>query len=243
MAAERTVVVVDDEPITRVDLSQMLEGLGFSVVGAAADGFDAVELCRARRPDLVLMDIKMPTFDGLTASDTIIREGLAGCVVLLTAFSDEAFVSRAAQIGVAGYLVKPLEEGRLRPALEVALAQSRRLDRARREAEDARRQVEDGKIIDRAKLLLAREEGIPEGDAYRKLQRMAMDKRCSILSLAQGIVARAPQRAVVGEAKARLMQTRGLSEAAAFRALSDLAKKRTGGDLEAAARQVLEEQR
>ena len=106
MDRKRTAVGVDDEPITRLDLVQMLEEMGFEVAGDAADGFDAIELCRLHHPDVVLMDIKMPVFDGLTASETIISEDLGGCVVLLTAFRDRELIDRASAIGVTGYLVK-----------------------------------------------------------------------------------------------------------------------------------------
>lgn len=238
MDRSRTVLVVDDEPITRMDLTQMLEGLGFSVVGGAGDGFDAVELCRTHQPQLVLMDIKMPTFDGLTASETILREGLAGCVVLLTAFSDSAFVSRAAQIGVSGYLIKPVEEARMRPALEVAMAQAQLLREARQEAQAARQQLEQSKLIDRAKLAMAQELDISEGEAYKRLQKMAMDKRCSIHALAQSILAQSGSRAVVNQAKEHLMRTQKLSESAAYRKITQLAQQ-LDGSLEAAARQVL----
>lgn len=102
---ERTIIVVDDEPIIRLDLCQMLEELGFAVTAEGADGFDAVELCRQKHPDIVLLDLEMPIFDGMTAAETIIGEGLAGCVVICTAFADEEFIQRAGRAGVAGYLV------------------------------------------------------------------------------------------------------------------------------------------
>ena len=115
MAEKRRAIVVDDEPITRIDLRQMLTEMGFTVVGEAADGFDAIALCRRCHPDVVLMDIKMPVFDGMTASETLIREELCGCVVLLTAFQDRELIERAGRIGVTGYLVKPVEERLLLP--------------------------------------------------------------------------------------------------------------------------------
>ena len=97
-----SVAVIDDEPITRMDIAGMLKDLGYSVVGEAGDGFDAVALCRAKHPDVVLMDVKMPVFDGLSASKVILDEDLAGSVVLLTAFSDEEIVKKAGEIGVSG---------------------------------------------------------------------------------------------------------------------------------------------
>ena len=127
----KTVLIVDDEPITRMDLSDMLRELGFGVAGEAADGFDAMELCRLKRPDVVLMDVKMPIFDGLSASETILAEELAGCVVLLTAFSDPEIIRRAGAAGVTGYLVKPVDQKSLLPTIEVALAQSLRRSASR----------------------------------------------------------------------------------------------------------------
>ena len=122
----RRVIIADDEPITRMDLSDMLTELGFQVVGEAADGFDAIELCRSLQPDVVLMDVKMPIFDGLSAAETILSEELAGCVVLLTAFSDRELVRRAGEAGVTGYLVKPVDAGQLRTVLERYLKKTAR---------------------------------------------------------------------------------------------------------------------
>ncbi len=238
MDRKRTAVVVDDEPITRLDLVQMLEEMGFEVAGDAADGFDAIELCRLHHPDVVLMDIKMPVFDGLTASETIISEDLGGCVVLLTAFRDREFIDRASAIGVTGYLVKPVEERLLLPTLEVAMAQAERLREARREAREMERRMEEQKLIDRAKALLAQREGIGEAEAYRRLQRMAMEKRCGLAVLAATVVAQQSQRELVNRAKERLMQSRGLSEEEAYRQVKELGRRR-GGDLAAAAREIL----
>lgn len=184
----KRVLVVDDEPIMRLDLTSMLVESGFAVVGEAADGFDAVELCREHRPDIVLMDIKMPVFDGFGAAETIIGEDLAGCVVLLTAFCDEEFVKRAGQIGVSGYLVKPIDQRTLLPVIEVAFAQSFRLRESRLETREAVQKLAESRLVERAKAIVAKERGISEGEAYRELQRMAMDKRRSIFSLAETVV-------------------------------------------------------
>ncbi len=234
----KTAFVVDDEPITRMDLSQMLEELGFRVVGQAADGFDAIELCRQHRPDVVLMDIKMPIFDGLFASEVIVDEDLAGCVVLLTAYCDGELIERANQIGVTGYMVKPVEQRLLLPAIQVAIAQSQRLRHARCEAADARRQLEAGKLVDRAKALVAAERGVTEAEAYRELQRMAMDKRCTLASLAKAVVEKSDQRETINRAKEQLMLLRGLSESAAYKHIQAAAKAKNG-DLFAAAREIL----
>ena len=239
MAEKRRAIVVDDEPITRIDLRQMLTEMGFTVVGEAADGFDAIALCRHCHPDVVLMDIKMPVFDGMTASETLIREELCGCVVLLTAFQDRELIERAGRIGVTGYLVKPVEERLLLPTLEVAMAQAARLREARREAEEMKRQMEEQKLIQRAKALLAKSEGTSEGEAYCRLQRLAMEKRCTLVSLCQAVVAQQSGRETLRRAKEQLMARQGLSEPEAYQAVSREAKAR-GLSLEEAARALLE---
>ena len=180
-----TVAVVDDEPITRMDIAGMLEDLGYEVAFEAGDGFDAVASCRNKRPDVVLMDVKMPVFDGLSAAQTILKEDLAGSVILLTAFSDEEIVRKAGEIGVSGYLVKPVEQRLLRPAIEVAMAQSRRLRESRAETEDAKQKLEDSKLIARAQALYAVKQGIGEGEAYQILRRTAMDKRLPLAVIAK----------------------------------------------------------
>lgn len=217
MHDKRTVVIVDDEPVTRMDISEMIQEIGFKVIGAATDGFDAVELCRSHKPELVLMDIEMPTFDGLTAADTIIQEGLANCIVLITAYNNRELIERANRIGVNGYLVKPIEQRELLPAIEVAIAQSSRLRESREEAVKARQQVKVGIVIDRAKALLAKQDGISEAEAYGNLRKMAMDKRCTIAALAQAIVSANVKKEIIDRAKDILMKTKGMSETAAFR--------------------------
>lgn len=221
-----TAIVVDDEPITRMDLRQMLEEMSFSVLGTAADGFDAIELCRRHHPDVVLMDIRMPVFDGMTASETIISENLAGCVVILTAFRDRELIEKANRIGVTGYLVKPVEERLLLPTLEVAMAQAKRLRDAHRETAEMREKMEEQRVVDRAKALLARKEAIPEGDAYRRLQKLAMEKRTTLAALARAVVAQESGRETIRRAKELLIRSDRLSEPEAYRAVTALAKER-----------------
>lgn len=239
MPEPRTAIVVDDEPITRLDLSQMLEEMGFTLVGEAADGFDAIELCRRHHPDVVLMDIKMPVFDGMTASETIISEDLCGCVVMLTAFQDRELIDRASRIGVTGYLVKPVEERLLLPTLEVALAQAARLRQAKQEAGEMKRRMEEQKLVGRAKALLAKKENIPEGEAYRRLQQLAMEKRTPLASLCRAVVAQQSGRETVNRAKERLMKEQSLTEPEAYRELARLAREK-GLPMEDAARELLE---
>ena len=214
MPTRPTAIVVDDEPITRVDLRQMLEEMSFSVLGDAADGFDAIELCRRHHPDVVLMDIRMPVFDGMTAE-------------------------QATRIGVTGYLVKPVEERLLLPTLEVAMAQARRLRDARRETAEIRERMEEQRLVDRAKALLARKESIPESEAYRRLQKMAMEKRSALASLARAVVAQESGREVIRRAKELLIRTAALSEPEAYRAVTAFAKER-GLSPEEAAQLILD---
>lgn len=184
----RTAVIVDDEPVTRMDLADMLEEAGFRVAGEAGDGFDAVELCEEKRPDVVLMDVKMPVFDGLTAAETILSRELAGCVVLLTAFQDREIVERAGRIGVTGYLAKPIDPRCLLPTLELALAQSERLRGSREQTRLVRQQMEDDRLVHRAQRAMARRMGCTEEEAYHKMRRMAMDKRVTVASLARRLL-------------------------------------------------------
>ena len=234
----KTVLIADDEPITRMDLADMLTALGFAVLGQAADGFDAVEFCRCHTPDVVLMDVKMPVFDGLSAAETILTEGLAGCVILLTAFSDRDLVDRAARAGVTGYLVKPIRQQDLLPAIQVALAQSARLRESRQQVQEAQQKLRQDRQIHKAQQLLARQQGCSESEAYRRLRKAAMDKRTTIAALAEGILRQAAQTDRVAQAKALLRQRKGLSDESAYRYLAAQAQ-RTGDTVEEAAQALL----
>lgn len=218
------VVIVDDEPITRMDLVGMLEEIGYQVVGEAGDGFDAVEVCRAQRPDLVLLDVRMPVFDGFGAAETIIKEETAGCVVFLTAYNDRESIERAKEIGVAGYLVKPVEQRLLLPTLEVALAQSERLRQSREETARSRQELTESRLIQRAQSVLARRENISESDAYQTLRRLSMEKRTSMAALAKALLEQEEQQDALSRAKRKLMREQRLTEEEAYRKIVQLAK-------------------
>lgn len=219
-----TVVIVDDEPITRMDLADMLQEIGFSVAGQAADGFDAIELCRALHPDVVLMDVRMPVFDGLTATETILEEDLAGCVILLTAFSDRDIIDRASQAGVTGYLVKPIDQKSLLPTIQVALAQSQRLRQSRQEAQEAQRRVREERQIRKAQQLFAQAQGCSAEEAYRRMRKTAMDKRLPLATLAQHILDQAARSSDIERVKALLMAQKKMTDQRAYLYITTYAK-------------------
>ena len=156
------VVIADDEPITRMDLKELLSGEGYQVVGEAADGFDAVEVCKQARPDLVLMDIKMPLLDGLSAAKIVYEENLADTVMMLTAYSEREFVDQAKDVGVAGYLVKPIDEKSLIPSIELAVARSKDMKKLRKDMQKVSERLENRSIIEKAKGQVMAQEGMTE---------------------------------------------------------------------------------
>lgn len=221
----RTAVVVDDELITRLDFSGMLTDMGFDVVGEAADGFDAVELCRLHKPDLVLMDISMPIFNGLSASETILRENLSAAVVIVSAFSDRETIRRATELGVKGYLIKPVEPNALYAAVTVALAQASREKTLIGEKDRAEASLSEIKLIERAKRSLSQSEKIPESEAYRRIQKLAMDKRCSMKQIAESILQNLSGNQDVRRAK-ELLMANGMTEKQAYKKITALAETR-----------------
>lgn len=185
---KKSIVIADDEPITRMDISEILVEAGYDVVGQALDGFDAVELCRKHKPDLVLMDVKMPLLDGLKAAKIITKEELSKCIVLLTSYSEKSIIERAKEAKVMGYLVKPINEKVLLPAIEVALAKSREIEDFKKEVQKAEEKLESRKIIDRAKAILIKNDGISEETAYNRIRKLSMDKRCPMENVAKIII-------------------------------------------------------
>jgi len=234
----KRIVIAEDEPIACMDLCETLRELGCEVVGTAADGFDAVELCRAHQPDVVLMDVNMPVFDGLSAAEAIIEEDLAGCVVLLTAFSDSSLIERAKRVGVTAYLVKPVNPQMLLPSIEVAFAQSQLLRKSRAETQKAKQKLEEDRRIRKAQSILARTRSCSEDEAYQWLRRMAMDKRIPIAALADAVLAQEERENIVSVVKNSLMQ-KGLPEEKAYRRIASFAKENRV-TLEEAARIIAE---
>jgi two-component system, response regulator PdtaR len=187
---ERTrVIIADDESIIRMDLREMLTNLGYLVVGEVGDGRSAVNLARELKPDLVIMDIRFEgdDFDGIDAARLLTEERLAP-VLLLTAYSQRDLVERAKEAGVTGYIVKPFRESDLAAAIEVALARFAELKDLERELGDLKLALETRKLVDRAKGILMDVQGLSEGEAFRKIQKMSMNTRKPMKEVAEAIV-------------------------------------------------------
>lgn len=181
------VIVADDESVICMDLKEMLNNLGYLVVGETGDGRSAVNLARELRPDVVLMDVKMPDMDGIEAAKILTEEHIAP-VVLLTAFSQKDLVERAKQAGVVGYLVKPIQEADLAPAIEIALARFGEFRELEKEVDNLQDQLETRKLVDRAKGILMDSQGLTEAAAFRRIQKMSMNTRKSMKEIAQAII-------------------------------------------------------
>ncbi|MBK6443020.1 MAG: response regulator [Candidatus Phosphoribacter baldrii] len=190
-APERTgalrIVVAEDEALIRMDLVEMLGEAGYEVVGEAGDGEAAIELVRECRPDLVLMDVKMPVLDGISAAAVIGKESLAP-VVMLTAFSQKELVERASEAGVMAYVVKPFTAADLTPAIEVAASRWAQLRTLESEIADLADRLETRKLVDRAKGLLMTQLKVSEPDAFRWIQKTAMDRRLSMREVATLVI-------------------------------------------------------
>jgi len=183
----RRVVIAEDEALIRMDLAEMLAEEGYDVVGQAGDGARAVELAEELRPDLVILDVKMPVLDGITAAERIAAARIAP-VVMLTAFSQRDLVERASEAGAMAYLVKPFAKHDLVPAIEMAVSRYAEITSLEREVTDLTDRLETRKAVDRAKAELQGSLGLSEPDAFRWIQKTAMDLRLSMRQVAEGVV-------------------------------------------------------
>jgi two-component system, response regulator PdtaR len=181
------VVVAEDEALIRLDLVEMLAEEGYQVVGQAGDGQRAVELVEELRPDLVVLDVKMPKLDGITAASRIAEQRIAP-VVILTAFSQRDLVDRARDAGAMAYVVKPFGKADLVPAIEMARSRFAEIQQLEAEVADLTDRLETRKLVDRAKGSLQQNLGISEPDAFRWIQKTAMDLRLSMREVAEGVV-------------------------------------------------------
>lgn len=182
------VVLAEDEALIRLDLKEMLEEEGHRVVGEAGDGETAVRLAEQLRPDLVILDVLMPGGDGLTAAERI-AAGRIAAVVMLTAFSQTDLVQRARKAGAMAYLVKPFQKKDLLPAIEIAVSRFAEILALESEVADLQARLEARKLVERAKGVLQAEAGLGEAEAFRWIQRTAMDRRLTMRAVAEGVIA------------------------------------------------------
>jgi response regulator NasT len=181
------VLVAEDEVVIRVDIVETLQEAGHQVVGEAGDGEQAVQLARERRPDLVVMDVKMPKLDGVAAARTISDEGL-GAVLILTAFSDKELVGDAAEAGSIAYLVKPFQPAQLLAAVDVALARAADQRELESTVEDLEAKLAARKVIERAKGRLMEQFGLTEDQAFTRMRRAAMDRQLPLVEIARRVL-------------------------------------------------------
>lgn len=188
MMQKLRILLADDEALIRLDLREMLTEAGHEIVGEAANGQEAVQLAQKLHPDIVIMDVKMPVMDGLTAAQQITEDEIAP-VLLLTAYSQQDIVARATEAGVIAYLVKPVREQQLFPAIEVAVSRFRAWQELGRELDELKESLATRKLVDRAKGILMTAHKMTEQEAYRKMQQFSMAKRISLKKLAEEIIA------------------------------------------------------
>jgi len=184
------VLIADDEALIRLDVREMLTEAGHTVVAEAKNGDDAIKFVRELKPDFVIMDVKMPGSDGINASKVIVDEQLAP-VLLLTAYSQSDIVSKANDAGVLAYLVKPVREEQLFPAMEIAYSRFKEIRALGLELESLKSSLATRKLLDRAKGILMDSHGFTEAEAYRKMQQYSMNQRITIKELAEAIIASA----------------------------------------------------
>lgn len=181
------VLVAEDEALIRLDLVDMLRDEGYDVIGEASDGEEALALARELDPDLVVMDVKMPKMDGITAAATIAEERIAA-VVMLTAFSQRELIERAREAGAMAYVVKPFDASDVVPAIEIAMARFAEIRAVEAEVADLEERFASRKAVDQAKGLLQEGLGLTEPEAFRWIQKTAMDLRKSMREVAEGVI-------------------------------------------------------
>ncbi len=181
------IVIADDEPIIRLDLKKTLENMGHQVVGEAGDGAKAIDHARTLKPNIVILDIKMPEIDGIDAAKVITTEGIAP-VLLLTAYSQKDLIDRAKDAGVFAYLVKPFKEADLMPAIDIAISRYSEFMELESEVTDLENKLETRKAVDRAKGILMDQYGLKEQEAFRRIQVQSMNTRKSMREIAEAII-------------------------------------------------------
>jgi AmiR/NasT family two-component response regulator len=181
------ILIADDEPLVRLDLRKMLENMGHLIAGEAGNGAEAVDAARLSKPDVVILDIKMPVMDGIEAAETISSEGIAP-VLLLTAYSQADLVERAREAGVYAYMIKPFKETDLMPSIELAMARFAQFAVLESAASTLEERLETRKTVERAKGVLIDRYGLKEQEAFRRLQMQSMNTRKSMREIAEAVL-------------------------------------------------------
>jgi response regulator NasT len=181
------IIIAEDDTLIRIDLKEELQRQGYLVIGDVGDGLSAVNLSRELRPDLVVMDIRMPEMDGIEAAEILTREKLAP-VVLLTAFSDEELIQRAREVGVIHYVTKPWRSSDLKPAIEIALSRFQEFRAIESRVKDLEDSLATRKVVEKAKGVLMEQYKISEQDAFRRIQKASMNNRKSMKEVAEAIL-------------------------------------------------------
>ena len=179
------ILVAEDEALIRMDLVEMLQGAGYEVVAQATNGQEAIDLALVHKPDLAILDVKMPILDGISAAEKIIN---LAPVLMLTAFSQKELIDRARDAGVMAYVVKPFTISDLIPAIEIAISRHTQMSTLAAEVADLHDRLETRKLIDRAKGILMKALDMPEPEAFSWIQRAAMDRRISMKAVAEAVI-------------------------------------------------------
>lgn len=185
---KKTIVIVDDDSITRMDTKEILEANGYNVVGEASDGFEAIEVCKKYNPTLALIDIDIPLLDGIKASKVLIKEKLVKGVVLLTAFEDKKYIEMAKEVGVFGYMVKPVDYKVFIPTLEICMSKAEEFYELKRDYEKISSKLNDRKLIEKAKGILVKQSDLNENESYNIIRKLSMDRRTTMAEIAKIII-------------------------------------------------------
>ncbi|WP_027702164.1 ANTAR domain-containing response regulator [Metaclostridioides mangenotii] len=185
---KRKILLVDDDPLIRADIKDMLLDRGYNIIGEASDGFEAVEECKKHSPDLVILDIDMPILDGIKAGKIINKENLAGGILLLTSFDGDEYIEKAKSIGAFGYIVKPPNEKIIIPTIEMCLSKVEEFEKMKKNLDDINSKLTERKIIEKAKGILIKEYSITEEDAYSRIRKLSMDKRTTMVEISKTII-------------------------------------------------------
>ncbi|MPQ42908.1 ANTAR domain-containing response regulator [Clostridium tarantellae] len=181
----KNIVIVDDDYITRMNIKNILEAKGYNVVGEASDGFDAIDVCKKCKADLVLLDIDMPILDGIKAAKILTKENLVDGIVLLTDLDYNCYIEKAKEVGAFGYMVKPVNEKNLIPTIEMCLSKIKEFNKLKNDLDKVNNKLNERKILEKAKGILVKEFNILEEEAYNKIRKLSMDRRVPMGEIAK----------------------------------------------------------